>query len=313
MKDSFGREITYARVSVTDLCNLRCRYCMDERGVEKKDHSDILSIEQLSFICSALADAGVTKLRLTGGEPLVRKGFITLAENAGKMSFKDVGITTNGVYLAKYADKLRNAGITLINVSIDSLKHERYAEITRGGILDDALNGVCAVKEACFAKVKINAVLQRGVNDDEISDFATFGREMGVPVRFIELMPFNVTLCYAKEKFISASEIIKRYKLAPGREHGGNCAFYDFPDGRSVGFISPVSGKFCAECNRVRITADGKLLNCLHENKEYDLKPYLDNKERLIGYISECVKRKPAEHHMDGGCYRAREMNRIGG
>lgn len=315
MKDGFNREITYARISVTDLCNLRCAYCMPG-GVEKKKHGDILTIEQLMIISDALAALGVEKQRLTGGEPLVRRGIMPLIRHIGSNAgVKTLAVTTNGLLLKDTAEELKDAGVKAVNISIDTLNAAKYASLTKFGKLTDALSGLCAAKRAGFEKIKLNAVLLRGVNDDEIYTMSKFAKTEGITVRFIELMPFAEQVNYAKSYFISTKDIVKLYdlKYLPEKSKNGKVAFYAFHDGVESGFISPLSDKFCSSCNRVRITADGKLLNCLHESREYDLKPYLGNSEELKAYISECVLKKPESHRITEGCLQSRIMEDIGG
>lgn len=316
MRDDFNREITYARISLTDLCNYRCVYCMESGGVQKKSHEEILRIEDFEKIIRALSELGIQKIRFTGGEPLVRKGGVYLIEETAKMpAFKTVGITTNGATLKYYAGRLARAGVDNINISIDSLKAERYNKITRGGNLQDALDGLRAIKDANVKHIKINAVLMRGINDDEIFEFAKFGKEEGVQVRFIELMPFERLADFTKKYFLSLDEVLLKYSGMRAIGSKGDCktVFYQMPDGTEIGFISAISRKFCNKCDRIRITADGKLLNCLHENKEYNLKPYLYDVDALKNYIKECVKMKPKEHHITSGTIQHRDMGKIGG
>ena len=312
MLDSYGRKIEYLRLSITDLCNLRCKYCMGEDGVCKKDHRHILTIEELTLIAQVFHQKGVKKLRVTGGEPLVRKGFDTLVRNLGEIGFDTLAVTTNGVLLPRYADTLRESGFSRVNVSLDSLDKDVYCDVTRGGNLEDALRGIDSALKAGFDKVKVNAVLMKGVNDDSIYDFALFGAEKGVEVRFIELMPFEASYSYAKDKFISCDTLVSKHNLTlVGTD--GNCRTYAFPDGLKIGFIAPKSHKFCSQCNRVRVTADGKMLNCLHENKEYDLTNYLGDEDALSRRIDEVVKEKPLCHAMYETDAQTRPMGNIGG
>ncbi len=284
---------------------------MGEEGVCKKDHNNILSIEDLTFIAQVFHEKGIKKLRVTGGEPLVRKGFESLAENLGKIGFETLAITTNGVLLPKYVDVLRESGFSKINVSIDSLDEDTYRNITRGGNLQDALKGINSVKYD-FDTVKVNAVLMKGVNSNSIRDFALFGEDNGIEVRFIELMPFSNSYDFAKDKFISIDEVIEKNNLT-FLSNDGNCRTYAFPDGKKVGFIAPKSHKFCDKCNRVRVIADGKMLNCLHENKEYDLTEYLVDKETLSNRIDKILAEKPLCHAIYEKDAQLRPMHNIGG
>jgi cyclic pyranopterin phosphate synthase len=312
MIDSFGREINYARISVTDLCNLRCRYCMPEDGVCKKPHSGVLSIEGLTAVASALAECGIEKIRITGGEPLVRKGIDDFFENLSKMPFKKKTLTTNGILLPAHINKLKDCGFSAINVSIDSLSEQKYRLITRNGDLKDALTGVKCAKEAGF-EVKVNAVLMKGVNDDEINDFITFAAENDVTVRFIELMPFTAQESFAKDKFLSADEVLARFPQwrFEGNNGSETAEYYTAENGAKIGFIRPLSRCFCSQCNRIRITADGKLMLCLHSNKMHDLTPYLHG--GMAEFIEKCVSEKPQMHSLAVGGFQNRGMNTIGG
>ncbi|MBR4800560.1 MAG: GTP 3',8-cyclase MoaA [Clostridia bacterium] len=308
MKDTFQREITYLRVSLTDLCNYRCRYCMKERGVEKKSHADLLTLEETFDVISAFKSLGGKKVRFTGGEPLVRRGAVSLIERVGRELDLEIGLTTNGVYLPEHIDRLKDV-VSLVNVSIDTLDRDKYRFITMDGNLDDAIAGLVAAKKN-VDNVKVNAVLMRGINDDSVKEFADFASDMGVTLRFIELMPFAENNAY--DKFgISATEVIDRYGLTLV-ETVGNAEYYSFADGKRVGFIRPLSNKFCAECNRLRLTSDGKLLPCLHGEGEIDVKPYLKD-GNVEDAIKEAISQKPFCHNIDGGKMQTRRMNYIGG
>lgn len=308
MKDTFSREISYLRVSLTDLCNYRCKYCMKEGGVEKKSHADMLTLEETFDVIAAFKSLGGKKVRFTGGEPLVRKGAAKLIERVGRELDVEVGLTTNGVYLPAHIDELKDV-VSLINVSIDTLDRDKYRFVTMGGNLDDALAGLTAAKNN-VKTVKVNAVLMRGINDEDVKEFADFADDMGVTLRFIELMPFAENSAYEKYG-ISATEVIDRYDLQ-FEETVGNAEYYSFADGKRVGFIRPLSNKFCADCNRLRLTSDGKLLPCLHGEGEIDVKPYLK-----AGNVEEAIKlaitQKPFCHNIDGGKMQTRKMNYIGG
>ncbi len=314
MQDSFGRNIDYARISLTDRCNYRCVYCMPECGVEKKTHNDILSLEDTFKIICALKDLGVKKFRFTGGEPLVRKGAVDLIEKTAALDGVKTALTTNGVYLPECVDKLYDLKLNGLNVSIDTLDKDKYKIISGGGNLDDALNGLESAITAGINNIKINAVLMKGVNDDAIEEFATFGKEKGARVRFIELMPFSNGNSYEKYG-ISADEVIRRYNLKKVdiEEYTKNTEYYAFDDGKIVGFIRPISHKFCSECNRIRLTADGKLLLCLHRNIEVDLRDCLDDYDALKDRIIQAIKNKPESHNLDEGNLQSRSMNAIGG
>lgn len=315
MKDSFGRQITYARISVTDLCNLRCTYCMPE-GVEKKPHKDILRIEELQEISDALAELGVNKQRITGGEPLVRKGLMNLLSHIGaNPAVETLGITTNGQLLGTMAHSLRESGVKAVNISLDTLDEKVFASLTKGGSLQATLAGVDAAIQEGFKTVKINSVLLKGINDRQIKPLADYARQKGVQIRFIELMPFCCQTSYAEQYYISSREVTERYRLKHlvDKSTSKKVSVFAFDDGTEVGFISPISNKFCEDCNRLRITADGMLLNCLHDVREYNLKPYIKDKERLKDYINECIQNKPREHGISEGRLQERYMEEIGG
>ena len=308
MKDNFQREISYLRVSLTDLCNYRCRYCMKESGVEKKSHADLLTLEETFDVISAFKSLGGKKVRFTGGEPLVRKGAVSLIERVGNELDFEIGLTTNGVYLTEHIDRLKDV-VSLVNVSIDTLDVDKYRFVTMGGNLSDALAGLEAAKKN-IENVKVNAVLMRGINDNSIKEFADFAANNGVTLRFIELMPFAENNAYEKYG-ISATEVIDKYGLTLV-ETIGNAEYYAFEDGRRVGFIRPLSKKFCADCNRLRLTSDGKLLPCLHGEGEIDVKPYIKS-GNVEDAIRLAISQKPFCHHIDGGKMQTRHMNYIGG
>ena len=315
MLDGFGRNIDYLRVSITDRCNFRCLYCMPEEGVPKKNHNDILSFEQMESIIEVLAELGIKKIRVTGGEPLVRKGCIDFIDKIGKINgIEQVCLTTNGFYINMHKQELKNIKLDLLNISLDSLDQNKFKTITRIGDIKEVLQGIDVAREIGIKNIKINAVLMKGINDNEIRDFAEFGKEKNVKVRFIEIMPFSV--CNSFEKYgISADEIIKKYDLirTPDKDYSNNVETYRFEDGLEVGFIRPISNKFCPACNRIRLTAEGKLLLCLHGTAYIDLKGKLGNKDVIKEAILEGIKNKPKEHGIDLGVIQNREMNSIGG
>jgi len=316
MIDGCNREINYARISLTDKCNFRCLYCMPECGIEKKEHSEIISLEDMFTVIKVLSELGIKKVRFTGGEPLVRKGAIDLIERVHEElpSIENISITTNGVFLPSYIDRLKKVNLSSVNISIDSFNEDDYRKITRGGNLKDALEGLKCAKEANIDKIKLNAVLLKGINDDKIKDFADFGRENNVEVRFIELMPFSYGNSY-DEYGISASEVIENNQLTKIEKltFTNNTEYYTFKDGTQIGFIRPLSHKFCEYCNRIRITADGKMLLCLHRTEEIDLKGNFDRLDALKYMIREGIINKPKCHNLTAGEYQNRYMNRIGG
>ncbi|MBR3060741.1 MAG: GTP 3',8-cyclase MoaA, partial [Oscillospiraceae bacterium] len=266
MLDKFGREITYLRLSVTDLCNLRCRYCMPEEGVQKKDHEAMLTEDEMILAVEAAASLGVTKLRITGGEPLVKKNILSICRRAAAVpGIREVCMTTNGIRLPELAVPLREAGVRRLNISLDTLKEEKYTQITRCGHLSEALAGIHAALEAGFEKIKLNAVLIGGFNDDEIEELAALTLKYPLDMRFIELMPMG-EIGFGKEAYLPYTEVLRRLpELEPLAEDGGAARLYRLPGAQgNVGLISPVSAHLCGSCNRLRLTADGKLKPCLH-------------------------------------------------
>lgn len=310
MKDSFLRDIDYLRVSLTDLCNYRCIYCMKAGGVDKKPHNEILTLEEIFDVIEGFVSLGGKKVRFTGGEPLIRKNAVYLIESVLKeLPLEKVSLTTNGVFLPEHIDRLKEAGLKSVNISIDTLDRDTYRNITLGGELDNALKGLYCAKEN-IKEVKINAVLMRGINDDNIKDFVDFANDIDTPIRFIELMPFAENNAY--ERFgILAPDVIERYDLTYV-ETIGNTEYYTFKDGKRVGFIRPLSHKFCDTCNRLRLTSDGKLLPCLHGEKEIDVKPYI-REGRIREAFKEAALQKPFCHQLDSGKIQTRKMNYIGG
>ena len=315
MKDSFGREIYYLRMSVTDLCNLRCIYCMPEDGVRKKRHEDILSVGEITEIVRAAAVCGITKVRVTGGEPLVRNGIVEICKSISKTpGIRELCMTTNGILLPQYAGEIKNAGVRRLNISLDSIDPKTYREITRTGTLESALEGIYAALETGFDAVKINAVLIGGVNDGEILSLLDLTRRFNVDVRFIEVMPIGECADWAESRFISTSYVLE---LAPelydvGAD--GVAKLYKLPDGLgTVGLISPISSHFCPTCNRIRVAADGKLKPCLHSAEEIDLRGLRG--VELENVIRSAILRKPQKHRLDVGEISSsrRNMNAIGG
>ena len=317
MLDSYQRKINYARFSITDLCNLRCLYCMPEEGVTKQNCGDILRIEDIITIARVLVEMGVDKIRLTGGEPLVRKGLLTLVEELGSwQELKDLSLTTNGLLLPRLSEDLKRAGLKRVNISLDTLDPEKYAYITRVGALDKVLDGIDTALSV-FDKVKLNTVLIKDFNDDEIESFVDLTWRLPVDVRFIELMPFQGQSEFAFGTYLSGDEVLRRCPnlkpvVADDPSAPANLYAYEGALGR-VGIIRPMSCKFCENCNRIRISADGELLTCLHACEEVNLRPYLQDKEALRQVITEAITKKPKEHHLMEGQLQERDMGKIGG
>lgn len=319
MKDQWGREIDYLRISLTDRCNLRCSYCMPAQGIaHKKPHEQMLSLEQIYEIAKVFVSLGIKKIRLTGGEPLVRLGIVTLIERLCALDPElEIVMTTNGVLLAQMAEELKRAGLNRVNISLDSLSEETYREITRGGNLREALAGIDAAERVGLAPIKINTVLIGGVNDGEIADLVAWTKTRPIDVRFIELMPIGEAAGWAKERFVPNETVLTRVpELAPvpSDDPHAPATYYQIAGavGR-VGLINPISCKFCEDCNRVRLTASGRLKLCLHSDREIDLSSYVEDPEHLRSVLQEAIWSKEQEHHLESGEYIERNMNQIGG
>ena len=312
MKDNCQRDITYLRLSVTDLCNLRCRYCMPAEGVAKKQHSDICSVEELVEIAAAAADCGITKVRLTGGEPLVRRGILDICRGVAALpGIREVVMTTNGTLLPELAGPLRAAGLRRLNISLDTLRPDRYAYLTRRGRLEDALAGLRAAEAAGFTDTKLNVVLMAGINDDEIEDFVALTAEHSLEVRFIELMPMGPADAGA---YLPGNTVLSRCPELVPAAPAGVARRWRLPGGKGlVGLIEPMSHRFCGSCDRVRVTADGRLKPCLHSAQEIPLRGL--HGEALRQAIRDGIAAKPERHYMaeEGRSRTARDMNEIGG
>jgi cyclic pyranopterin phosphate synthase len=318
MFDEHGRKIDYIRISVTDLCNLRCRYCIPECGVEKKSHFDILRFEEIIDIIKASVDLGITKVRLTGGEPLVRKGIISLVAQISRISgIRDVTLTTNATLLAQYAKQLKEAGLSRVNISLDTLDKEKYAFISRGGDLSEAIKGIEAAKKTGLTPLKINTVLMKDFNDNEIDDFVKMTIDENIDVRFIELMPVGqCAQSFSEGKQISCFEVLKRFPgLIRLQSLDSQVSMnYQLPGAKGrVGLISPINHRFCNQCNRLRITADGKIKPCLHSNQEIDIRAMKQAGNTYLEILEYAVLRKPNAHRLDEKKYINRSMNSIGG
>lgn len=317
MIDQFGRNITYLRISVTELCNLRCRYCMPADGVCKKNHADMLTEDEMIQAVEAAAALGITKLRITGGEPLVKKNIVSICRRAAAVpGIKEVCLTTNGILLPQLAKPLREAGVRRLNLSIDTLNPEKYAYITRNGSLEEFRKGFHAAMDAGFDKIKLNAVLIGGFNDDEIVPLAELTRQYPVDMRFIEMMPMCDSAEFGSDAYIPFTRVLEALPEAKALPKDGSVAkLYRLPGAQgNIGLISPVSAHFCGECNRIRLTADGKVKPCLHSNAEYPLKGL--SFEGMQAQLEQAILDKPqwhgsldAAHHSGAG----RNMNQIGG
>ena len=317
MKDTFKREITYLRISLTDLCNLRCTYCMPPEGVKKQEHRQILSLEEIEEIAREAAALGVRKIRLTGGEPLVRRGVVALCRKLREIpELEELALTTNGVMLPGMAAELRAAGVDRVNISLDTLDPEKYRQITRTGSLEDALAGIKAAKEAGLTPLKLNCVLIGGFNDDEIPALASLTEREAVEVRFIELMPIGDTARFPPEAYLPCEAVLERLpQLERLPEDGGVAERYRLPGAAgTVGLIRPLSRCFCDRCNRIRLTADGCLKPCLHAREEIPVRGL--HGEALRRQLEKAILHKPEQHGELSAQFRSeagRAMNQIGG
>lgn len=308
--DGFGRQITYVRLSVTDRCDFRCVYCMSEDMVFLP-RQQILSLEELYRVGRVLVSLGVSKIRLTGGEPLVRQNIVWLVEKlASLQGLKELTLTTNGSQLARLAKPLKEAGLSRINISLDSLQEDRFRDMTRTGKLSEVLEGIEAAQQAGFQHIKLNSVILKGKNDDEILDLVNFIRQNQLDIAFIEEMPLGVITEHQRaETYISNDQvrhsIDQFYPLtAVSESTGGPARYYHMNDSNSrVGFISPHSHNFCGSCNRVRVTAEGRLLLCLGNEHSADLKAPLrdfpNDDQPLIDTLFNALPLKPEKHHFD--------------
>lgn len=317
MKDNYGREISYLRLSVTERCNLRCKYCMPEEGICTKRHEDMMREEEMIQAVKAAASLGVRKLRITGGEPLVKKNILSICQKAAQVEgIKETCLTTNGTLLPEMAKPLWDAGVSRLNISLDTLDREKYKYITRRDELGKVMKGIETALDVGFKRIKINSVLIGGFNDDEIENLANLTRKYPVDVRFIELMPMWDNEEFGPQAYVPCSKVLEVLpELTPIEKGDGVAMLYQLPDAMgNIGLISPLSSHFCESCNRIRLTADGKLKPCLHSSQEYSIKGM--NYEDMVKTMQETILAKPschvplsAEEHSEAG----RSMNQIGG
>lgn len=325
--DSFARQVRYLRLSVTDRCNLRCTYCMAEDMVFSPK-SKVLSIEEMTFVARAFIELGVDKIRLTGGEPLVRNGVVELAQQISKYNgLRELVMTTNGVLLDKFAQPLLDAGVSRINISIDSLRAERFRKLTRFGDVDDVLRGIEVASKVGFKRLKLNTVVLRGVNEDEVIDLTQYAIDHDCDVSFIEEMPLGAIDSHQRnqtqlDNFSVRERLEQKFNLLVHDESdqsAGPSRYLKIADTNSkVGFISPMSNNFCASCNRVRMTAEGLLLLCLGNEHSLDLRTIIrensNDLELLKTKIVESMERKPERHYFDPNDITiARHMSVTGG
>lgn len=323
MQDSFGREINYLRLSVTDRCNFRCQYCMPEEGIEKVAHDDILSYEEILKLIKAAANLGVDKVRLTGGEPLTRKGLPDLVEMISEVEgIEDLSMTTNGSRLGEFADDLAKSGLDRVNISLDSVDPELFEKITRGGDLDSVLSGIEAAGAAGLQPVKLNSVIIKGVNDSEVNSLVEYAVSQGVVLRFIELMPMGEAADIAVEPtpLNEVRRAVERewdLEKISGPRGNGPARYYraerDEQSGR-IGFIFPISHNFCDSCNRIRVTSRGNVRPCLARDEQYELN--IENNttvESLQDQLKEVIAKKPHGHRWEEEKATSGEMSEIGG
>jgi GTP 3',8-cyclase len=310
MHDGFGRRIEYLRISVTDKCNLRCVYCMPEEGLPWLRRQDLLSYEEIVAIVREMAPLGLRKLRITGGEPLVRRDLPSLVRMLRAVpGIEDIALSTNAVLLDETADELREAGVDRLNVSLDSLVPERIDAISRRpGSAERIFAGLDAAERAGFSPIKINCVVMRGRNDDEVEAFAGISRERPWHVRFIEVMPTGENLDVAGDEFVSADEMLERIRLigdlhpVAGPKGNGPARYFAFPDAPgTIGVITPMSHNYCDRCNRMRLTADGQLRPCLFGAIQTNLRDPLRRGEPIEPLVRETLRIKPERHWLTHG------------
>ncbi len=321
--DTYGRVHRDLRISVTDRCNFRCQYCMPEEGMDWTPREELLTFEEIERLASLLVNKfGIESIRLTGGEPTVRANLSKLIEKLAKLDV-DLSLTTNGATLPLIAGDLYNAGLDRINISLDTLNRKRFESLTRRDNLKQVLHGIEAAKSVGFDPVKINMVVMKGVNDDEVLDFVSYGRENGLVVRFIEFMPLDADETWEKSKVMPQNEILNlissKHDLEPLSRGSSPAARWKFVDGPGeIGIIATVSEAFCDACDRIRLTADGKFRNCLFAIEEYDVRKLLRENagdEKIIELFSHAVKQKWAGHQIGKSVFirPSKSMSQIGG
>ena len=321
--DTYGRVHRDLRISVTDRCNFRCQYCMPEEGMDWTPREELLTFEEIERLASLLVNKfGIESIRLTGGEPTVRANLSKLIEKLAKLDV-DLSLTTNGATLPLIAGDLYNAGLDRINISLDTLDRKRFESLTRRDNLKQVLHGIETAKSVGFDPVKINMVVMKGVNDDEVLDFVSYGRENGLVVRFIEFMPLDADETWEKSKVMPQNEILdlisSKYELEPLSRGSSPAARWKFVDGPGeIGIIATVSEAFCDACDRIRLTADGKFRNCLFAIEEYDVRKLLRENvgdEKIVELFSHAVIQKWAGHQIGKSVFirPSKSMSQIGG
>lgn len=323
LRDRYNRTISYLRISITDRCNLRCKYCVNE-NLQILPHTEVLRLEEIIRFVHICAELGVDKVRLTGGEPLLKKGLIFLLKEINAIKgIKDISLTTNGVYLGEKVVELKEAGLRRVNISLDTLKPERFAYITGVDAFHLVLDSIEKSKDMGLNPVKINTVMIKGFNDDEILDFARFAKSWDVEVRFIEFMPFGESTLWDNSKIVPSTQledmIRGMYSLEPSRNsHKGPAKMFNIKGSLGkIGFISPVSTHICGECNRIRLTSNGMIRPCLFSDTEYDVKRLLRGNagdDDIKQFITEIVHEKPERKHEIGLVKKCQKsLRNIGG
>lgn len=316
MIDAYNRKINYLRVSVTKRCNLNCSYC----GAECEKDNEITA-EEIEKLVKAFARQGITKVRLTGGEPLLRQDICDIAERIAKLEgIKKLALTTNGVLLSKYAKSLKQAGVNAVNISLDTTDKKQYEKITGFDLLDKVYEGIDEAEGAGLSPIRLNAVLVRGQNDDQAGKLISIAKNRKIDVRFIELMPFsdegeNERLVIKGEEILKNFPFLTQEQSSKKSEFEKSVAKYYTAEGFKgrIGFITPVSNKFCSECNRIRLLSDGKVRPCLGNDKIFDLMEYIDNESLLEEKVKEAILSKPMEHGFSCSYGNLHGLNRIGG
>lgn len=307
--DNYGRVHDYLRISVTDRCNLRCVYCMPEKGMEFLPKDQVLSDDEIVFVVSVAANLGIRKLRFTGGEPLVRPHLEQLIERcAGIAGIEDIALSTNGVLLEKRAEALKQAGVTRVNISLDSFKPERFQWVTRGGKISQVLAALEASERVGFSPIKLNVVLMKGINEDEVDDFLKLTMDRDIFVRFIEYMPIGHADEEWKARYLPLAYVLDKAAELSGEpaspvhtevRGNGPAEYYQLPGAKSAfGLIHPVSDHFCASCNRLRLTADGHFKACLFWQQEHSIRRVMNDEVGMTKLLQEVLNGKPESHEM---------------
>lgn len=304
MLDNYGRKIEYLRISLTDKCNLKCIYCMPNKSYfHKKCCISAMSNDEIIKFLKASVNLGIKKVRYTGGEPLIVKDIDKLIYDTGKIpEINDISITTNGILLYDMAEELKMAGLKRVNISLDTLKEDRFKNITRKGDINKVFKAIEKCLSLGLTPLKINVVLLKGINDDEIGDFINLTKKLPIDVRFIELMPIGEGIKFYKNSRITSEEVLERFPMLTKANNSGisTAELYKLRNAKGrVGFISPLSCKFCKDCNKIRLTSEGIIKPCLHSNEELNIKKYIDNEVLLISKIREAILSKPEEHKME--------------